>query len=188
MGKIFGYARVSTLEQNLDSQIDTLNRAGAQVIYTETGSGKITERKELAALLKAASSGDTIVVFKLDRISRSTKHLIELTEYFESQNIQFISIQDNIDTSTPTGRFFFRVIASIAELERDIIVERTRAGLSSAKARGRIGGRPATPKDKINQALKLYHAKDNDYSLKEIREMTGVSKSVLYRNLRDTTL
>ena len=84
MGKIFGYARVSTLDQNLDSQIDTLNRLGAQVIYTETRSGKITERKELAALLKAASSGDTLVVFKLDRISQTTKHLIELTEYFES--------------------------------------------------------------------------------------------------------
>lgn len=106
MGKIFGNVRVSTLEQNLDPQIDTLNRAGAQVIYTGTGSDKITERKELAALLKAASLGYTIVVFKLYRISRSTKHLIELTEYFESQNIQFISIQDNIDTSIPTGCFF----------------------------------------------------------------------------------
>lgn len=184
MGKIFGYARVSTFEQNLDSQIDALNHAGTQVIYTETGSGKNTDRKELAALLKAASSGDTIIVFKLDRISRSTKHLIELTEYFEVHNIQFVSIQDSIDTSTPTGRFFFRVMASIAELERDIIVERTRAGLSAAKARGRVGGRPATSDDKIKQALKLYYSKNENYSLKDIKEMTGVSKSVLYRNLR----
>ena len=186
MGKIFGYARVSTFEQNLDSQVDALNRAGAQVIYTEKGSGKNNDRLELNALLKAASSGDTIVVFKLDRISRSTRHLIELTEHFETQGIQFISLQDNIDTSNPTGRFFFRVMASIAELERDIIVERTRAGLSAAKARGRVGGRPATPKHKLEQALKLYHSKNEAYSLKEIYEMTGVSKSVLYRNLRTT--
>lgn len=183
MGKTFGYARVSTLDQNLDSQIDALTKAGAQVIYTEKDSGKNSNRIELTALLKAASSGDTIIVFKLDRISRSTKHLIELTEYFEKQNIQFISIQDSIDTSSPTGRFFFRVMASISELERDTLVERTHAGLSSARARGRFGGRPATPQHKIDQAVKLYHSTDISYSLKDITEMTGVSKSVLYRQL-----
>lgn len=183
MGKIFGYARVSTLDQNLDSQMDTLTKAGAQVIYTEKDSGKNSNRVELSALLKAASSGDTIIVFKLDRISRSTKHLIELTEYFEQEHIQFISIQDSIDTSSPTGRFFFRVMASIAELERDTLVERTHAGLSSARARGRFGGCPGTPKHKIDQAIKLYHSKDISYSLKDITEMTGVSKSVLYRQL-----
>lgn len=181
MGKTFGYARVSTLNQNLDLQMDALEHAGAQVIYTEKESGTNRERVELAALLKAASAGDTLIVYKLDRISRSTKHLIELTDYFDQHNIQLISIRDSIDTSTPTGRFFFRVMASIAELERDILVERTQAGLSAARSRGRVGGRPSTQKDKISRALTLYASKE--HSLKAITEMTGVSKSVLYRHL-----
>ena len=187
MGKIFGYARVSTMDQNLDLQIDALKKAGAQVIYTEKSSGKNKYRNELAALLKAVSSEDTIVVYKLDRISRSTKHLIELTEYFEQNNIQFISLQDNIDTESPMGRFFFRVMASIAELERDIIVERTQAGLAAARARGRLGGRKPTPEDKLADAIRLYRS-NAGYTLREITEKTGVSKSVLYRHLaKDNT-
>ena len=182
MGKIFGYARISKTDQNLDLQKDSLLNYGAQVIYEEKNSGKNTKRPELAALLKAASSDDIIVVYKLDRISRSTRHLIELAEYFEKNGIQFVSIVDFIDTSTPTGRFFFHVIASIAELERDILIERTQAGLSSARLRGRVGGRPKTKPDKIKRAIKLYEGKE--YSIREIKEMTGVSKSVLYRNLQ----
>lgn len=182
MGKIFGYARISKTDQNLDLQKDSLLNYGAQVIYEEKNSGKNTKRPELAALLKAASSDDIIVVYKLDRISRSTRHLIELAEYFEKNGIQFVSIADFIDTSTPTGRFFFHVIASIAELERDILIERTQAGLSSARLRGRVGGRPKTKPDKIKRAIKLYEGKE--YSIREIKEMTGVSKSVLYRNLQ----
>lgn len=182
MGKIFGYARVSTIDQNLDLQIDALKKAGAKVIYTEKSSGKNKHRNELTALLKAVSSEDTIIVYKLDRISRSTKHLIELTEYFEQNNIQFISLQDNIDTESPMGRFFFRVMASIAELERDIIVERTQAGLAAARARGRLGGRKPTPEDKLTDAIRLYHS-NAGYTLREITEKTGVSKSVLYRHL-----
>ncbi|MCP1224063.1 recombinase family protein [Sebaldella sp. S0638] len=182
MGKIFGYARISKTDQNLDLQKDSILNYGAQVIYEEKNSGKNTNRPELTALLKAASSSDTIVVYKLDRISRSTRHLIELAEYFEKNGIQFVSITDFIDTSTPTGRFFFHVMASIAELERDILIERTQAGLSSARLRGRVGGRPKTKMEKIKRAIKLYEGKE--YSIKEIKEMTGVSKSVLYRNLK----
>src|SRR5690242_2262746 len=125
MGKIFGYARVSTQDQNLDLQIDSLKKAGAAVIYKEKITGTKKERPELEQLLKAISEGDSVVVYKLDRISRSTKHLIELAETFEEKKVNFISIQDCIDTSSAMGRFFFRTMASIAELERDIISERT---------------------------------------------------------------
>ncbi|EWG08970.1 recombinase family protein [Cytobacillus firmus] len=181
MGKIFGYARVSTQDQNLDLQIDALEKAGAAVIYKEKMTGTKKERPELEQLLKAISEGDSVVVYKLDRISRSTKHLIELAETFEEKKVNFISIQDSIDTSTAMGRFFFRTMASIAELERDIISERTKSGLQSARMRGRNGGRPSKDPKLVERALKLHSSKQ--YSIKEITDMTGVSKSVLYRAL-----
>nr|pir transposase homolog TnpR - Bacillus firmus transposon type II [Cytobacillus firmus]AAA22855.1 putative [Cytobacillus firmus] len=181
MGKVFGYARVSTQDQILDLQIDVLEKAGAAVIYKEKITGTRKERPELEQLLKAISKGDSVVVYKLDRISRSTKHLIELVETFEEKEVNFISIQDNIDTSTAMGRFFFRTMASIAELERDIIVERTKSGLQSARMRGRNGGRPSKDPKLVERALKLHSSKQ--YSIKEITDMTGVSKSVLYRAL-----
>lgn len=181
MGKVFGYARVSTQDQILDLQIDVLEKAGAAVIYKEKITGTRKERPELEQLLKAISKGDSVVVYKLDRISRSTKHLIELVETFEEKDVNFISIQDNIDTSTAMGRFFFRTMASIAELERDIISERTKSGLQSARMRGRNGGRPSKDPKLVERALKLHSSKQ--YSIKEITDMTGVSKSVLYRAL-----
>jgi DNA invertase Pin-like site-specific DNA recombinase len=181
MGKVFGYARVSTQDQILDLQIDALEKAGAAVIYKEKITGTRKERPELEQLLKAISKGDSVVVYKLDRISRSTKHLIELVENFEEKKVNFISIQDNIDTSTAMGRFFFRTMASIAELERDIISERTKSGLQSARMRGRNGGRPSKDPKLVERALKLHSSKQ--YSIKEITDMTGVSKSVLYRAL-----
>lgn len=179
MGKIFGYARVSTQDQNLELQMDALQKAGAAVIYKEKITGTKKERSELEQLLKAISEGDTVVVYKLDRISRSTKHLIELAETFEERKVNFVSIRDNIDTSNAMGRFFFRTMASIAELERDIISERTKAGLQSARIRGRSGGRPIKDPKLVERALKLHASKE--YSIKEISDMTGVSKSVLYR-------
>lgn len=183
MGKIFGYARVSTQDQNLDHQIDALKKADAAVIYKEKITGTKKERPELAQLLKAISDGDSVVVYKLDRISRSTKHLIELAETFEEKKVNFISIQDSIDTSTAMGRFFFRTMASIAELERDIISERTKSGLQSARMRGRNGGRPSKDARLVDRALKLHSS--NQYTIKEITDMSGVSKSVLYRALEN---
>lgn len=183
MARIFGYARVSTQDQNLELQIDALKKLGAIIIYKEKASGKKRERQELQALLNILSPGDTIAVYKFDRISPSTKHLIELAEYFSENNIQFISIQDNVDTSTSMGRFFFRLMASIAELERDIIVERTNAGLIAARARGRLGGRPPKDSQVIEKALNLYQSKQ--YSIKEITQLTGVSKSLLYRKIAE---
>ncbi|MDA9472436.1 recombinase family protein [Enterococcus sp. 5H] len=176
---IFGYARVSINDQNLDMQIDALKNAQTDKIFKEKITGTKKERPELAELLKVIRPGDTIIIYKLDRISRSTKHLIELTELFEKKEVNFISIQDNIDTSTSVGKFFFRTMANLAELERDIIVERTQAGLAAARARGRHGGRPFKDPSKVETALKMYSSKE--YTIKQITEATGLSKTTLYR-------
>jgi DNA invertase Pin-like site-specific DNA recombinase len=178
---IVGYARVSTQDQNLQMQIDALQNAGCFEIFEEKITGTKKDRPALNEMIKMLRHGDRVVVYKLDRISRSTKHLIELVELFEEKGVEFVSVQDNIDTSTAMGRFFFRIMASIAELERDIISERTKAGLSSARARGRNGGRPATDKKKVDLALKMYCSKQ--YSIREIVNATGISQSTLYRNL-----
>ncbi|UII57905.1 recombinase family protein [Cytobacillus spongiae] len=178
---IFGYARVSTEEQNLDMQIDALEKFGAERIYKEKLTGTRRDRPQLDELLKVLRIGDKIVVYKLDRISRSTKHLIELSELFNDVGVDFISINDSIDTSTAMGKFFFRTIASIAELERDIISERTKSGLQAARARGRKGGRPTKKEDKVEMAVKMYKSKD--YTIREITEATGISKTTLYRYL-----
>lgn len=179
----FGYARVSTQDQNLDMQLDALKGFGCDQIFQEKITTRKTERPQLEEMIKILRPGDTVVIFKLDRISRSTKHLIELSELFENKGVQFVSLQDSIDTSTPMGRFFFRVMASIAELERDIVSERTRAGLSAARARGRKGGRPKADEKQVKLAVKMYKSKD--YSIKEIVEATGVSQATLYRNLKE---
>ena len=178
---IFGYARVSTEEQNLDLQLDALQKFGVEKIYKEKLTGTRRDRPQLEELLKVLRSGDKVVVYKLDRISRSTKHLIELSEVFNEMDVHFVSIADNIDTSTAMGKFFFRTMASIAELERDIISERTKSGLQAARSRGKKGGRPTKKEDKVEIAIKMYKSKD--YSIKEITEMTGLSKTTLYRYL-----
>jgi DNA invertase Pin-like site-specific DNA recombinase len=179
---IVGYARVSTQDQNLQLQIDQLEKYGCERIFQEKITTRKKERPQLEEMLKILRKGDKVVVYKLDRISRSTKHLIELSEHFENEGVQFVSIQDNIDTTTPMGRFFFRVMASISELERDIISERTRSGLESARKRGRNGGRPPVQSKKIDTALKMYHSKE--YSIKEIVDATGVSQATLYRRIK----
>lgn len=179
---IFGYARVSTQEQNLNLQIDSLNKYGCDQIFQEKATGANTERPELNELLKRLRQGDKVVIYKLDRISRSTKHLIELSEMLNDKGVDLVSLQDSIDTSTSMGRFFFRTMASIAELERDIISERTRSGLESARARGRLGGRPPKNQKKIELAIKMYESKQ--HTLKEITEATGISKGTLYNYIK----
>jgi DNA invertase Pin-like site-specific DNA recombinase len=175
----FGYARVSTQDQSLSLQLDALNQFKVDQVFEEKESGKKKSRPQLDELLKVLGKGDTVVAYKLDRISRSTKHLIELMDHFEANGIHFVSIQDNIDTTTAMGRFFFRMLASIAELERDIISERTRDGLKAA--RGRKGGRPKVESKKIDLALKMYASRD--YSLSQIKEATNVGPTTLYRYL-----
>lgn len=178
---IIGYARVSTNEQNLQMQIDELTKDGCIEIFEEKATGSKKDRPALNEMLKMLREGDRVVVYKLDRISRSIKHLIELADFFHKKGVEFVSIMDNIDTSTPTGRFFFHVMAAMAELEREIIVERTKTGLASARARGRKGGRPTVDKKDLQTALKMYESKD--YSLKEITKATGISQATLYRYL-----
>jgi DNA invertase Pin-like site-specific DNA recombinase len=179
---IIGYARVSTADQNLEMQIDALEKYGCERIYQEKVTGTKKDRPKLAEMMTILRPGDKIVIYKLDRISRSTKHLIDLSEFFEKKGVEFVSIQDSIDTSSPMGRFFFRILASITELERDIISERTKSGLSSARARGRIGGRPRVPDNKIKLALKMYESKQ--YSISEIVKAVGISQATLYRNIQ----
>lgn len=177
----FGYARVSTKDQNLEAQIDALNKYGVDEIITEKMTGTTKERPALKELFGKIRSGDQVVVYKLDRIGRSTKDLIEIVDTFEKKQVDFVSIQDQIDTSSAMGRFFFRTIASIAELERDIILERTKAGLEAARARGRKGGRPPKDKKAVERALRLYDSKE--YTIREIRDMTGVAPTTLHRYL-----
>lgn len=177
-----GYIRVSLNEQNWDLQLDALKERGVEKIFKEKMSGKRDDRPELQRCLDSLRKGDKLVIYKLDRLGRSTFKLLELTKHFEENGIELISITDGIDTSTHVGRFFFRTMASIAELERDIISERTKAGIKAGKARGRVGGRPETPKKDLEKALKLYDS--DEYSVPEIVEMTGISKPTIYRALK----
>lgn len=181
-----GYARVSTKEQNLDLQIDALQKAGCEKIFQEKASGKNTARPELDKMLEQLRKGDIVVIYKLDRLGRNLKHLVELAEFFDSKGISFISISENFDTTSSQGKLFFHFFASIAQFERDLIKERTMAGLESARKRGRIGGRPKGLSKKAERlaiiAESLY--KENTLSVQEIADNLGIAKSTLYRYLR----
>ena len=176
-----GYARVSTLDQNLDRQIDMLNQYGIDKLYTEKMSGTKRNRPELAKLLSHMDEGDTVVIESLSRLGRSTKDLIELVELFHTRGVQLVSLKESIDTRTSTGKLLFTILSALAQFERDVIADRTREGLNAARARGHSGGRPKTEQRKISQAIKLYQTKQ--YSVREIEELTGVKKSTLYRSV-----
>jgi DNA invertase Pin-like site-specific DNA recombinase len=175
----FGYARVSTNDQNLDLQIDALKQYGVERIFQEKITGTKKERPQLDEMIKYLRAGDSVVVWKLDRIGRGFRHLIDLINEFADKEINFVSLKENINTSTVTGKLIFNIFASLAEFERDMIVERTKAGLESARARGRKGGRPPKSEDAVKIALKMYESKQ--YSISEIRKATGISKTSLYR-------
>ncbi|SHK42047.1 recombinase family protein [Tepidibacter formicigenes] len=181
-----GYARVSTRDQNLDMQIDELKKYGCDKIFTDIVSGSKCERTGLKEAFEYARENDIIVVWKLDRAGRSLKHLIEIVNELNERKIGFISLKESIDTTTSTGRLMFHIFASLAEFERDIIRERTMAGLSAARARGRIGGRP-----KKMDENKLIMAKsmmaDKNISVKEICKTLNVSKSTLYKSLSEVS-
>ena len=177
----FGYARVSTEQQNLDRQLDMLTQYGVDYIFNEKMTGTKRDRPELNKLLDRLMAGDTVVVESLSRLGRSTKDLIELVELFEKKQVHLVSLKEQIDTSTPAGKLLFTLMSAIAQFERDVIAERTREGLNAARARGRIGGRPRTNEQKVRQAVKLYQT--GQYSVREIEELTGVKKSTLYRRL-----
>ncbi|GMN07175.1 recombinase family protein [Croceitalea sp. MTPC5] len=185
----FGYARVSTKAQKHDLQVDAFLKEGIKPknIYADISSGAKSERKGLDELLSKLREGDTIVVWKMDRIARSLSHLVKLIEDFEKKGIHFKSIQENfIDTSSPHGRFIFNLFASIAQLERDIIIERTRAGLESSRRRGvRLGRQPGLSKKAQHKAIlaeKYY--RDNKLSIDEIMKLIDIgSKRTLYKYL-----
>lgn len=183
---IFGYARVSTKDQNLDLQIDALRNAGCEKIYTEKVSGSTKDRQELNKLLDTIRAGDIIIIYKLDRLGRSLKHLLELMQGIQEKKVELKSLHDAIDTSSPTGKLIFSIFASLSEFERDLIRERTLSGLASARARGRIGGKPkGLSKEadaKANTAVTLYQS--NNHSIKEIMEQLNISKQTLYNYLR----
>src|SRR5574339_1059374 len=155
-----GYARVSTQDQTLDLQKDALEKIGCTKIFTDTASGAKAERKGLEDALGYVREGDILVVWRLDRLGRSLKHLIETITELNKQGIGFKSIQENIDTTTSGGKLVFHIFGALAEFERDIIKERTQAGLNAARARGRKGGRPKALTSKtIEQAKTLYNGK-----------------------------
>lgn len=179
---IFGYARVSTEAQNLDRQIDVLKKYGVDKIYNEKMTGTKKDRPELTKMLDRMTEGDTVVIESLSRLGRSTKDLIELTELFHEKGVNLVSLKEAIDTNTSTGKLLFTLMSAIAQFERDCIADRTREGLKSARARGKIGGRPKMNPDNVKKAIKLYNT--GQYSIKEIEELTGVKKSTLYRNVQ----
>ena len=186
MNMNIGYARVSTHNQNLDLQVDALTAEGCKKIFKEKVSGVKAERKELRRLLDHVREGDVIVIWKLDRLGRSLKNLVELVSDLIDRGVGLKSLNDPIDTSTSQGRLIFNIFASLAEFERDVISERTKAGLKAARARGRFGGRrPGLSSQAETTAIAaeaLY--KDKSLSISEICEKLGISKPTLYKYLR----
>lgn len=179
---LIGYARVSTHDQNAAMQVHALNAAGCVKVFVETVSGAAPERPKLRTAIRAAKAGDVLVVWKFDRMARSLLHLLETIGALEKRGIGFISLTENIDTTTPTGRFVLQVFGALAELERATIRERTMAGLEAARARGRVGGRPR----KLN-ADALAHARtlldETTLPVPEVAKRLGVSVSTLYAHL-----
>jgi len=180
-----GYARVSTQDQNLALQKDALTVAGCDKIYEDHVSGSRENRLGLAQILESVREGDTLVVWKLDRLGRSVKQLVDLAEKLEKQGVHFKSITDSIDTGTPSGRFFFHVMASLAQMERELIVERTQAGLAVAKKLGRTGGRKRKmTESKMDSAKKLLAS---GIPPKDVAKDLGISVPTLYRWLPATS-
>lgn len=178
---LIGYARVSTDDQSLDLQLDALKKAGCEPtrIYKDKLSGLTSKRPGLDEALGQLRPGDVFIIWKLDRLGRSVKGLVDFVAELEEQEVQFKSLTDGIDTTTPTGRFFFHIMASLAQMERELIAERTKAGLEAARKRGRIGGRKRSmTKSKLESAKKLL---DDGMPPKEVAENLGVSIPTLYR-------
>lgn len=175
-----GYARVSTQEQNLSLQVDALNQAGCEKIYQEKVSGSLADRPELTRLLEVIRVGDTLVIWKLDRLGRSLAHLIELVSELENRQIGLLSLNDPVDTTTPQGRLVFRIFASLAEFERDM------AGLASARRRGQLLGRPKGLSKAAQQTARVAESlyKDKLFSVEQIARDLSISKTTLYKYLR----
>ena len=179
---LLGYARVSTDDQNLDLQRDALKAAGCERTFEDMASGAKADRIGLAALMTVLRTGDTVVIWRLDRLGRSLKNLIELVERLEGAKVGLRSLQENIDTTSSGGRLVFHLFGALAEFERNLVRERTLAGLAAARARGRMGGRPKRL-DPAKLALALRLHSEDKHTIREICQMMGISKSTLYNYL-----
>ena len=180
-----GYARCSTLDQNLDWQIDALMKEGCDRIFQEKFTGTRKDRPELLRMMDMLREGDTVIICELTRLSRSVKDLFDLVEQVEKAGANIKSLKEPwLDTTTPQGRLLFTIFSGVSQFERELIHERTMEGLASARARGRMGGRPGKDKKIVEQALTLYDSKA--YSVDEISKTTGISRATLYKyvNLR----
>jgi DNA invertase Pin-like site-specific DNA recombinase len=179
-----GYARVSTEDQNLDLQNDALKQAGCDKIIEEKASDAKTDRAGLDEALSFLRKGDTLVVWKLDRLGRSLQHLIQVVNQLREKGIYFRSIQESLDTSSSGGKLIFHIFGALAEFERDVIRDRTMAGLAAARARGRVGGRPKIMTDKKVHLAKTLLA-DHANTIDDVCETLGVSRATLYRYLKE---
>lgn len=182
-----GYARVSTSDQSLNLQQDALQAVGCAQLFTDVVSGARTERPGLDAALQACRPGDILVVWKLDRLGRSLPHLVETIRDLADRGIGFQSLQEQIATTTAGGKLIFHLFASLAEFERDLIRERTKAGLAAARARGRLGGRPKGVNQKKQKAA-LALKQNAAYSIREICEIVGISRNTYYKYTREGAL
>lgn len=180
---LIGYARVSTDDQSAHLQIDALKAAGCDKVFKETASGSLAHRPQLDKMLDHLRSGDVVVVWRLDRLGRSLKNLIALVEELAERGVGFRSLTESIDTTTTGGKLIFHIFAALADFERELIRERTNAGLAAARARGRVGGRPPTmTADKIKVARQMYKTKD--HTVEAIAKTLGVSRKTIYRHLQ----
>ena len=186
MGRVIGYCRVSTEEQNLDMQEEAIQKYAKEkslelIMYVEKISSRKQERIELEHAMKAAANGDLFVVYKLDRLARSTKELYTLTEKLNEKGVEFASIHDAFDTTTPTGKAMFGMLAVFAEFERDIIQQRTKAGLEAAKKRGRVGGRPAIDEKTKKHVRALFESGE---SANDIAKEYSIGRATVYKILK----
>lgn len=182
MARLLGYARVSTLDQNPELQQDGLAAAGCERIFTDQASGALHDRPELTKVLDHLYAGDTLVVWKLDRLGRSLPHLVDTVYSLRDRDVGFQSLHDGINLASASGRLQFGVFAALAEFERDLIRERTYAGLAAARARGRVGGRPSTmTPEKLGIAKQMRDT--GEHTMTAIASTIGVSRATLYRHL-----
>lgn len=182
MGHRIGYARVSTDDQNLDLQRDALSKSACTAIYEETASGKSAGRPELDHCLKALRSGDALVVWRLDRLGRSLPDLVRIVSDLEQRGIGFESLTEKIETNSAAGKLVFHVFAALAEFERNVIRERTQAGLSAARARGRVGGRKPSLSEKQKREIRAL-LKDPSIAVTDVAKRYGVSRTTIYKSV-----
>jgi DNA invertase Pin-like site-specific DNA recombinase len=179
---LIGYARVSTDDQKAQLQVDALKDAGCVLVFTDTASGSLASRPQLDKMIEHLRPGDVVVVWRLDRLGRSLKNLIALVEDLAEKGVGFRSLSESIDTTTANGKLFFSIMGALAEFERDLIRERTNAGLAAARARGRVGGRPPTmTPEKVTVARQMYASRE--HTVEAIARTLGVSRKTIYRHL-----